>query len=301
MYSGNSRGISRNPSAPRSSPPQGSIPKWRPDSPVTVMDVETLAFFRLWTSVGAEVTYGNLTFSQTHDPFANIVLPHEIVQGVAGQVDAENLEEIGGSEGISTGGTISPKPLSVVHPSSSTTSLARDPPNIGVIRPIPQTTFGSQPGKIAKTTSTIPTIIRDSLPVSFSEEDLRNFRQHLSIPSEVEMCLPRDGDQVSKPVVDPSCSEGSFAPRWTTMYIESLNYGARFPFAPFTNDLLIVVNRAPRQRRPVGWLTITIFIVACRIAEIEPTMPLFFNMYNTSHSGTSHLFCICQRLYLFSR
>ncbi|GAA0185385.1 hypothetical protein LIER_32673 [Lithospermum erythrorhizon] len=40
----------------------------RPSSLVTVMDPELLGFFRLFTSVGAEITYGDLTFSTTSDP-----------------------------------------------------------------------------------------------------------------------------------------------------------------------------------------------------------------------------------------
>ncbi|GAA0176532.1 hypothetical protein LIER_29506 [Lithospermum erythrorhizon] len=79
--------------------------------------------------------------------------------------------------------------------------------------------------------------------------------------------------------------EGAFAPGWADMYIESLSYGVHFPFSPFVNDLLIAINRAPGQARPIGWLTITIFIVGYRIAKIELTLPLFFNMHNTSHSG----------------
>ncbi|GAA0176478.1 hypothetical protein LIER_29460 [Lithospermum erythrorhizon] len=50
-------------------PPQQSNPQ------VMVIDPETLAFFRLWTSVGAEFKYDDLTFSQDHDPFANIMIP----------------------------------------------------------------------------------------------------------------------------------------------------------------------------------------------------------------------------------
>ncbi|GAA0149946.1 transporter [Lithospermum erythrorhizon] len=49
--------------------------------------------------------------------------------------------------------------------------------------------------------------------------------------------------------------------------------------------LICLVNRAPGQIHLTGWLTITIFIVAYIMAEINNTLPLFFNMDNTSHSG----------------
>ncbi|GAA0172775.1 hypothetical protein LIER_26531 [Lithospermum erythrorhizon] len=206
-------------------------------------------------SLGVKITYGDLSFSQAHDPFANIVVPQEVAQAVAGHIDTENLEQTRGSAETSQGGTISPEPLSIVLPSSSNISLSTCPRNTNVIPPAPQTT------------------------------DLRNVRQHFFIPSSVEMRLLGDGDRVFEPALDPSCSEGALAPGWTSMYLDLLNYGARFDFYPSVNDLLIAVNRAPRQIRPVGWLTITIFIVACRMAEITPLLALFFTMHKTSHSG----------------
>ncbi|GAA0146327.1 hypothetical protein LIER_06312 [Lithospermum erythrorhizon] len=140
-------------------------------------------------------------------------------------------------------------------------------------------------GQTADNPGDPPTIIQDSLPVAFSDEDLVNFRQYFSIPSSVEMRLPLEGEQVFEPLVDPSQSEGALSPGWTAMYIESLSYGARFPFSPFVDELLVAVNRAPGKIRPTGWLAITIFIVACRMAKINPTVPIFFNMHTTSHSG----------------
>ncbi|GAA0148405.1 hypothetical protein LIER_07858 [Lithospermum erythrorhizon] len=101
----------------------------------------------------------------------------------------------------------------------------------------------------------------------------------------MDMRLPRKGDQVYEPVLDPSATEGPHFPGWTSLYIESMSYGLPFPFSRFVNRLLIAVNRAPGQISPVGWLTINTFIVACRIAEIKPTLRLFFNMYSTSHTG----------------
>ncbi|GAA0183047.1 hypothetical protein LIER_30529 [Lithospermum erythrorhizon] len=91
---------------------------------------------------------------------------------------------------------------------------------------------GSQTGGTPIVSGTVPIVIRDPLSVPFSEEKLRGFRRHFSIPSYVQMRLPGEGDQVFEPRIDPSCSEGPHAPGWTSMYIESLNYGARFPFHP---------------------------------------------------------------------
>ncbi|GAA0176479.1 hypothetical protein LIER_29461 [Lithospermum erythrorhizon] len=76
-------------------------------------------------------------------------------------------------------------------------------------------TEGSQTSGTPLISGTVPTIIRKSLPVPFSKEDLRGFRRHFSILSFVQMRLLGEGDQVFEPRIDPSCSEGPHAPRWT--------------------------------------------------------------------------------------
>ncbi|GAA0186514.1 hypothetical protein LIER_33802 [Lithospermum erythrorhizon] len=138
-----------------------------------------------------------------------------------------------------------------------------------------QATTTAQTGAAAGNTGdnhiAAPTIIRKSLPVPFTEEDLVNYMQYFSIPSSVEIRLPIEGDQVLEPRVDPSQSEGAFSPGWTSMYIESLSYGCRFPFSPFVIELLVVVNHSLGQIRPTGWLEITIFIAKCRMVHINPT------------------------------
>ncbi|GAA0148404.1 hypothetical protein LIER_07857 [Lithospermum erythrorhizon] len=94
-------------------PPPAPISTGRSDPQVTVIDPETLAFFRLWTTVGAEITYGDLIFSPTQDPFSNIVLPQEVTQRVAGRIDSD--EEIMGNESAtaSLSTSRSPEPLLV--------------------------------------------------------------------------------------------------------------------------------------------------------------------------------------------
>ncbi|GAA0145463.1 hypothetical protein LIER_42860 [Lithospermum erythrorhizon] len=98
------------------SAPQGSIPP-RPDSPIMVMDPETLALARLYAAMGAEFTYdGHLIFSRDHDRFANIAIPQDVAQTVASRF---NDKDLGGNPQDS--GAIFVEPLSVRLPSSSTT------------------------------------------------------------------------------------------------------------------------------------------------------------------------------------
>ncbi|GAA0151364.1 hypothetical protein LIER_10098 [Lithospermum erythrorhizon] len=95
---------------------QDSVPQRRPDSPVTVMDPETLVFVILCTAMGAYFTYRNLTFSRDHDPFANIAIPQDAAQTVAILFNDAEVDENPGDSDV-----ISVEPWSVRPPSSSTT------------------------------------------------------------------------------------------------------------------------------------------------------------------------------------
>ncbi|GAA0174043.1 hypothetical protein LIER_27515 [Lithospermum erythrorhizon] len=179
---------SGNNDAPATNAPSlGPVSTGRSDPQVTVIDPETLAFFRFWTSAGAKVKYGDLVSCDFHYP---------------------------------------PQP----------TDTSTSP-------------WNSQANVPAQDKGNIPTIIRDSLPVPFTEEHLRNFRGDFSIPSSVDMRLPGEGDQVYEPVLDPAATEAPHYPGWTSLYIESMSYGLRFPFSRFVNGLLVMVNRAPGQIR----------------------------------------------------
>ncbi|GAA0154019.1 hypothetical protein LIER_12121 [Lithospermum erythrorhizon] len=128
----------------------------RPDSPIMVMEPDTLAFFRLYTTVGCGSGGGEPAYD----------------------------EDLGGNPLDS--GVIYAEPLSVHPPSSSATesSQARSTPLV------PQYAKTAQGGRTANKPGDIPIVIRYSLPVDFSEEDLDNFRQYFSIPSFLEMHLP---------------------------------------------------------------------------------------------------------------
>ncbi|GAA0158604.1 hypothetical protein LIER_15579 [Lithospermum erythrorhizon] len=189
-----------NPEIPSISNQHKTAPQW-PDSPVMVMEPDTLAFFRLYTAVGAGFTIGYLRFSKDHDPFANIAIPQDVAQEVVSRL---NNEGVGGN--LPDADVISAEPLSVHLLSSSTTksSHSRTTPSFETAEPLQAGTNARKPGNI-------PTIIRDSLPLEFSYEDLVNFRRYFSIPAFVEMCLPLEREQIFEPLVDPSHNEGPLA------------------------------------------------------------------------------------------
>ncbi|GAA0146338.1 hypothetical protein LIER_06320 [Lithospermum erythrorhizon] len=169
------RGIPPNSTALTStSTHQDAVPPGRPDSPVMIIDPETIAFVRLYTTVGDEVIYGNLIFSRDHDPFANVAIPQDVAETVASRFnDAEIEENPRESDAISV------EPLSVRPPSSCTT----ESPHVRLTPPTSQSAGSSQAGESADKPGDIPTIIQDSLLVAFSHEDLSNFRRYFYIPS----------------------------------------------------------------------------------------------------------------------
>ncbi|GAA0139948.1 hypothetical protein LIER_42598 [Lithospermum erythrorhizon] len=62
---------------------RSSYNQTRPKSPVLLVDPETLAFCRLYTTLGAEISMGDLHFTPHHDPFANMELPQEVVENIS--------------------------------------------------------------------------------------------------------------------------------------------------------------------------------------------------------------------------
>ncbi|GAA0178686.1 hypothetical protein LIER_42183 [Lithospermum erythrorhizon] len=57
----------------------------------------------------------------------------------------------------------------------------------------------------------------------------------------------------------------------------------RLPFSDFVNDLLEHINRAPGQIHPIGWLSITIFQVACKKAGVQAIVPMFGSLFSAKH------------------
>ncbi|GAA0183103.1 hypothetical protein LIER_30576 [Lithospermum erythrorhizon] len=110
-------------------------------------------------------------------PVTRFLVAHVVASGFNDAEIDENQQE---SDAISA------KPVSVHPPSSSTA----DSPQVRLTPPTSQSTGSSQAGESADKPGDTPTIIRDSLPVSFSDENLTNFGRYLSIPSFVEMRLP---------------------------------------------------------------------------------------------------------------
>ncbi|GAA0143631.1 hypothetical protein LIER_04269 [Lithospermum erythrorhizon] len=62
---------------------QSSSNPQRPDSPILIMDPETFAFCRLYTTIGAEITMGDVCFTPNHDRFANMEIPQEVVENIS--------------------------------------------------------------------------------------------------------------------------------------------------------------------------------------------------------------------------
>ncbi|GAA0186524.1 hypothetical protein LIER_33812 [Lithospermum erythrorhizon] len=106
------------------------------------------------------------------------------------------------------------QPLAVRNPEtaqlnpSSTPSSTPAPPHV---HRADASQTGASAGNTGDLPPAVPTVVRDSLPVPFSSEDLENVRQYFSVPHSVEMRLPVEGDMVFEPRVDPSQTECPFS------------------------------------------------------------------------------------------
>ncbi|GAA0163680.1 hypothetical protein LIER_19485 [Lithospermum erythrorhizon] len=130
-----------------------------------------------------------------------------------------------------------------------------------------------------------PTILRNSLPVEIEHADLHHVREYFSILSSIEVRLPLGADRIDRPLVARGEVEGPLSPGWTSVYVEDFTYSLHFPLSPFTNELLIVLNRAPSQVHPLGWLYITVFHMIYLIVRVKPNMPLLCQLFTVAHKG----------------
>ncbi|GAA0142343.1 hypothetical protein LIER_35563 [Lithospermum erythrorhizon] len=195
----------------------------RPDSPIMLMEHDTLAFFRLYTAMGAEFTLENLKFSKDHDPFASIANPEDVAHEVESRF---NDEDLGGNPQDSD--VVSVKPLSVRPSSNSATDSSQahtTPSSSQTAGPTQADTNADKPGDI-------PIVIRDSLLVAFSDEDLVKFRRYFSIPSSIKMLLLLEGEQNSG--LNPSTSDSLHEEGAESVPKAKTGYSTNFMELPYT-------------------------------------------------------------------
>lgn len=89
-------------------------------------------------------------------------------------------------------------------------------------------------------------------------------------------------------------SPASDRPAYTDFYqtlIESIY--VRVPFSTFRCEVLRLINVAPMQLHAIGWGFVKAFEIVCRILGIEPTVGLFFSMYQVKGCSTGNWVYIC--------
>ncbi|GAA0158683.1 hypothetical protein LIER_15641 [Lithospermum erythrorhizon] len=139
--------------------------------------------------------------------------------------------------------------------------------------------------------ASLPTFVKNSLPADLTDDQLDGITTYFSIPHDkVDTRLTLRGEQLYLPQIVNDSSDPSLTPV-IPRCVEAFTYGMRLPFSHFVNKLLISINRAPGQLAPIGgWLNITIFEVACRMCEVEPTVSLFSALFYVSHSQFQTIF-----------
>ncbi|GAA0153590.1 hypothetical protein LIER_37702 [Lithospermum erythrorhizon] len=116
-----------------------------------------------------------------------------------------------------------------------------------------------------------------------ADSQLWDFKEYFSIPDDVGIRVPIEGESIMEPIVNKDDTEGAFCPGWTLLFLEAFSFGLRLPFSIFVNDLLEHINKMLGQVHPIGWLNITIFQVACKLARIQETVPLFASLFTAKH------------------
>ncbi|GAA0164604.1 hypothetical protein LIER_20198 [Lithospermum erythrorhizon] len=84
-------------------------------------------------------------------------------------------------------------------------------------------------------------------------------------------------------IVNEKDIKGAFCSGWTPLFLEAFSFELCLPFSIFANNLLEHINRALGKVHPIGWLNITIFQVACEIARVQATVPLFAGFFTSKH------------------
>lgn len=128
-------------------------------------------------------------------------------------------------------------------------------------------------------------------------------RRHYDIPQEVSIraAVGEEGpDMAFIPDLPGAVESGGYA-GYTSVFWEALNYGLRFPVSDFVNEVLAAVDRAPGQIHPFSWLILTVFQIACQIAEVSPTLALFSKMYRVQHKSVGSSFMARDVNFLYTK
>ncbi|GAA0174812.1 hypothetical protein LIER_28125 [Lithospermum erythrorhizon] len=162
----------------------------------------------------------------------------EVTQTFVSRADADDAEDRLGNVDASIGRETSPVTLSIIPPSTSTS----DSQNICHIITTSQSMEGSLASKNARKRGDIPTIIRDSLPVPFSEEDHRNFRRGQSGPK-----VFRGNHSSNTPTYSPSISTSAEA---LTSVLEKISSTAGVSQRPlFSKRKILIANKKIRASK----------------------------------------------------
>ncbi|GAA0143879.1 hypothetical protein LIER_04459 [Lithospermum erythrorhizon] len=120
--------------------------------------------------------------------------------------------------------------------------------------PVAEGVLSQSVGKQGEDSDDLPSYIANSFPVPFTDSKLWDIK-------DVGIRVPVEGVPIE----------------------EAFSFKMCLPFSMFVNDLLEHINRDPGKVHPIGWLNITIFQVACSIARIQATVPLFASLFTAKH------------------
>ncbi|GAA0172568.1 hypothetical protein LIER_26369 [Lithospermum erythrorhizon] len=173
-----------------------SPPPTNGESPIRIVNAATLNQVRFYTSVGAEVLYGDLGFTPYQDPFANMALKQE-------EENDDVFREINNYPA-------NPPALGNIMDESQSFPTGSSTP-MDILSSIEGSV--SQPADDQGANSfALPAFIKNALLVPFMNTQLWDFKEYFSIPEDVGIRVPVEGESILEPTVNEGETKRAFYP-----------------------------------------------------------------------------------------
>ncbi|GAA0163482.1 hypothetical protein LIER_19335 [Lithospermum erythrorhizon] len=129
-------------------------------------------------------------------------------------------------------------------PAGSSTRVVEPPSTEGIV--------SQSAGEQGEDSDDLPSYIANSLPVLFTNSQLWDIKEYFSIPDDVGVRVPVEGESIMAPIVNERDTKGAFCFGWTPLFLDAFSFGMQLPFSMFLNDLFEHINKVPGQVHPIG-------------------------------------------------
>ncbi|GAB2268105.1 hypothetical protein Dimus_003083, partial [Dionaea muscipula] len=111
-----------------------------------------------------------------------------------------------------------------------------------------------------------------------TERDCEEISLVYPLPDGWRFRLPRAAERPLNPSI----------PNTFAVHFESLRVGLWFPLHPFVEVILQNLDLLPCQLHPNSWMIITSYIIRCKRAGAEPSIPVFYKLFKLIENRDDH-------------